>query len=127
MKTYGGEWRYSYTIPDLGTGWKRVFSFTPLPLYPRGKKTGTYWIERWVGPRAGLEAMVKLKILPLPGIELQPSLYRLSSPGSTILIFCLISPIDWKLEPEGGHTDIRGKAKMSSKNCLKKNSVALVR
>jgi hypothetical protein len=22
---------------DLGTGWRRVVSFTPLPLYPQGK------------------------------------------------------------------------------------------
>jgi hypothetical protein len=29
----------------------------------------THWIEGWVGPRAGLDAMEKRKILPLPGIE----------------------------------------------------------
>jgi hypothetical protein len=36
MKTYG-KWRYSSTILDLGTSWRWVVSFTPLPLYPRGK------------------------------------------------------------------------------------------
>jgi hypothetical protein len=36
MKAYG-EWRYSSTILDLGTGWRRVVSFTPRPLYPEGK------------------------------------------------------------------------------------------
>jgi hypothetical protein len=32
-----GEWRYSSTILGLGSIWKRVVSFTPLPFYPRGK------------------------------------------------------------------------------------------
>jgi hypothetical protein len=32
-----GEWRYSSTILDLGTIWRRVVSFTSRPLYPRGK------------------------------------------------------------------------------------------
>jgi hypothetical protein len=32
-----GEWTYSSTILNLGTRWRWVASFTPLPLYPRGK------------------------------------------------------------------------------------------
>jgi hypothetical protein len=31
-----GEWRYSSTILDLGTRWRREVSFTPQPLYLRG-------------------------------------------------------------------------------------------
>jgi hypothetical protein len=31
-----GKWKYSSTILDLGTRWRRVVSFTPLLLYPRG-------------------------------------------------------------------------------------------
>jgi hypothetical protein len=31
-----GEWRYSSTILDLGTRWRLVVSFTPMPLYPLG-------------------------------------------------------------------------------------------
>jgi hypothetical protein len=46
-----GKWRYSSTILDLGTRWRWVFSFTPLPLYPWGKSPGTHWIGGWVGPR----------------------------------------------------------------------------
>jgi hypothetical protein len=34
MKIYMGEWRYSSTIINLGTRWRLVVSFTPLPLYP---------------------------------------------------------------------------------------------
>jgi hypothetical protein len=30
---------------------------------------GTHWIKGWVGPRIGLEAVQKRKILPLSGIE----------------------------------------------------------
>jgi hypothetical protein len=58
-----GEWRYSSTILDLGIRWRLVVSFTPLLLYPRGKSPGTLWIGGWVGPRVGLDAVEKKKIL----------------------------------------------------------------
>jgi len=32
-------------------------------LTPREKDPGTYWIGGWVGPRAGLDTVVKRKIL----------------------------------------------------------------
>jgi hypothetical protein len=34
-----------------------VVSFTPLPLYPRERATGTHFIGGWVDPRAGLDDM----------------------------------------------------------------------
>jgi hypothetical protein len=44
-----GEWRYRSTIIGLGTSWRRVVSFSPLPLHPRGKSppaaTGRYTKE----------------------------------------------------------------------------------
>jgi hypothetical protein len=33
----------------------------------------THWVGGWVGPRAGLVAVEKRKILPLQGIEARPS------------------------------------------------------
>jgi hypothetical protein len=30
------------------------------PLYPHGKSPGTHWIGGWVGPKAGLDAVMKL-------------------------------------------------------------------
>jgi len=46
------------------------------PLYLRVKIPGTHWIGIWVDPRAGLDAVAKIKkSLSLPGIE-----PRLSSP-----------------------------------------------
>jgi hypothetical protein len=62
-----------------------VVSFTPRPLYPRGKRIGSC-----VRPRAGLD-MEKRKFLPLPGLKLQllgcpargKSPYRLRYRGST--------------------------------------------
>jgi hypothetical protein len=36
-----------------------VVSSTPRPLYTERKKTGTHWIIRWVGLRAGLWAKEK--------------------------------------------------------------------
>jgi hypothetical protein len=48
--------------------------------------SGTNWIGGWVGSKAGLDDMEKLKLLTLLGLELRPlgrparsqSLYRLS-------------------------------------------------
>jgi hypothetical protein len=76
---------------DLGTSCRWALSFTSCPLYRRG----THWIGGWVGPRAGLDDVEKIKLLTLPGLELRPlgrparcqSLYRLSCLGSTHVRF----------------------------------------
>jgi hypothetical protein len=36
-----------------------VVSFTPRPLYPRERASGTHCIGGWVDPRAGLDDMEK--------------------------------------------------------------------
>jgi hypothetical protein len=78
---------------DLGTSSRCVVSFTPLPLYPRGKRP-RYPLDRSLGgPRASLDDLEKRKFLTLPGFELRPlgrpgrsqSLYRLRYPGFLIL------------------------------------------
>jgi hypothetical protein len=76
-----GKWRYSSSFLDLGTRWRRVVSFTPLPLYPR-KKSPRYPLDRRLG---GLQSRSgrcgEEKNLALQGIEPEPSspsLYRLS-------------------------------------------------
>jgi hypothetical protein len=43
----------SSTILDLGTRWKCVVSFTPLPLFP-GEAGGIHWVRGWMGRGAGL-------------------------------------------------------------------------
>jgi hypothetical protein len=59
-----GEWRYSFTHSLTsaidGGEWSasRLSRFTP-----RERDPGTHWIGGWVSPRAGLEAVVKGKIL----------------------------------------------------------------
>jgi hypothetical protein len=50
MNTYG-EWRHSSTIPDLGTRWRWVVSFTPLSLYSRGKSPSYPLYRRLGGPQ----------------------------------------------------------------------------
>jgi hypothetical protein len=62
---------------------------------PREKALGTHWIGGWVGPRAGLDKVEKLKFLILPGVELRllgcparsQSLYRLRYPGSCETVY----------------------------------------
>jgi hypothetical protein len=39
MKSCGGNGCTDPRFLDLGTSWKRVVSFTPLPLYLQGKST----------------------------------------------------------------------------------------
>jgi hypothetical protein len=64
-----------------------VVGFTPRPLYPR------YPIDRFGGPRAGLDDMEKRIFLTLLGLELGPlgrpvrsqCLYRLRYLGSYLL------------------------------------------
>jgi hypothetical protein len=41
----------------------------PAALYPRERTPGTHWIGGWMGPRAGLDAGARRKILCLSGIE----------------------------------------------------------
>jgi hypothetical protein len=60
----------------------------PAEFYPRGKDPGTHCTEGWVGPRAGLDAEARRKIL-CPSRGLNPdcpdrsqTLYCLSYRGS---------------------------------------------
>jgi len=48
-----------------------VVSFTTRPLYLRDKNHGTHWMGGWMGPRAGLDAVVNRKI-PSPCRESNP-------------------------------------------------------
>jgi hypothetical protein len=69
-----GEGRHGSTIVDFGARWRWVVGFTPRPLYSSGEKaSSTHWIGGWVGPRTGLDAMGKRKIVSLQGIEHRPS------------------------------------------------------
>jgi hypothetical protein len=43
-----GEWMYRSCFLDLGTSWRWVISFTPLPLNPRGK-SHQYPLDRRLG------------------------------------------------------------------------------
>jgi hypothetical protein len=54
------QWRYSSTSLDLGTRWRGVTSYKPLPLYPQWKKLpGSNWIGDWVGTSVGMDAVEK--------------------------------------------------------------------
>jgi hypothetical protein len=49
-----------------------VVRFTPRPIYPGERATVTHYIEGWVGPRAGLDEVEKIKFLIIQGLELRP-------------------------------------------------------
>jgi hypothetical protein len=75
---------------DPGISWKRVVSFTPQPLYSRGKSSITHWIGSLDDPTTGLDDTENRQFLTLQGLELRSlsrparnqSLYRLCYPGS---------------------------------------------
>jgi hypothetical protein len=53
-------------IPYLGIRWGWVVSITPGPRFTPGESThGTHFTGGWVGPRAGLEAEARIKLLCL--------------------------------------------------------------
>jgi hypothetical protein len=69
----------------LGSSWRWVVSFTPQPLYPRGKSTRYPLDRRLGGPQNRSGYVKKRKFLTLPGLERRSlgrparsqSLYRL--------------------------------------------------
>jgi hypothetical protein len=78
-------------ILNLGTRWGWVVSIMPWPQFTPGERTpGTHWTRGWVGPRAGLDAEARGKILCLcrgsnPGRPVRSqTLYWLSYRGSNI-------------------------------------------
>jgi hypothetical protein len=63
----GGEWSASH----------------PCHFTTGERAPGTHWIGGWVGPKPALDDMEERKILPLPGIEPQPS----SSDGKVTFLY----------------------------------------
>jgi hypothetical protein len=85
----GGEEVWLLLILNLGTKWGWVVSIMPRPRFTPGERTpSTHWAGGWVGPRAGLDAGARRKILCLcrgsnPGRPVHSqTLYWLSYPGS---------------------------------------------
>jgi hypothetical protein len=90
MKTYGGVDVYIHiflTSALVGGEWS---ASRPDRFIPGERAPDTHWIGGWMGPRAGLDAVVERKFLTLPGLQLRPlgrparsqSLYRLRYRGS---------------------------------------------
>jgi hypothetical protein len=72
---------------ELGTTWRGQLH-APVTLPPGTEPPGTHWIGGWVGSRADLDDMEKLKFLPPPGLELRP----LGRPACSATIYRLRIP-----------------------------------
>jgi hypothetical protein len=75
-----GEWRYSSTIPGLGTRWRWVVSFTFQPLYLQGKSSSTYCTRGCVAPEPVWTLWSRAKFLSparnwIPAIQLIAHFY----------------------------------------------------
>jgi hypothetical protein len=73
VKTYGGvdvQIQVFVTSARVAGEWSAscLGHFTLMKRAP-----GTHWIGGWVGPTTSLDDMKGRKILPLPGLKLQPS------------------------------------------------------
>jgi hypothetical protein len=66
MKTYG-DWKYSSTIFDLITRYRWVAASHPCRFIPGERAPGTHWIGGWLGPRVGLDAEKRKKIIAPTG------------------------------------------------------------
>jgi len=64
MKAYWGSVGTAPRILDLGTRLGECSASRPDRFTPRERASGTNWLGGWVGPRAGLMAVVKTKIPP---------------------------------------------------------------
>jgi hypothetical protein len=61
MKAYWGSGGIAPRILNLGARWRWVASFTHWRFTPRETASGTHRIGNWVGPRAGIDTVVKRK------------------------------------------------------------------
>jgi hypothetical protein len=83
MQAYGGSGGTAMVSLNLGTRWRRVFSFMPRLLYPWHNSTGTHRIRCWVGFGAGMDILEREEsLLLLLGIKPQ----FLSFPAPCVLV-----------------------------------------
>jgi hypothetical protein len=88
------EWRYSSTILDLGTRWRRVVSFTPRPLYPRGNRPRYPLYRRLGGPQSRSERHGEEKNLASAGNRtpaVQPVAIPILILMRRVFLLCLFS------------------------------------
>jgi hypothetical protein len=97
-----GEWRYSSTIPILGTRWRRVVSFTLLPPNP-GRKSRRYPPDRRRG--GGVPEPVwtlwRIEKSLAPAVNLTPAVQPVARPTElsrllyiSILLLCTMHIFD---------------------------------
>jgi len=68
-RAYWGKKEHISTHTILGAGCRWVANITRQPLLSPGKKPGTQWAARWVGPVADLDVRETWKIFLSRGFE----------------------------------------------------------
>jgi hypothetical protein len=91
-----GERRYSSSILVLGIRWRLVASFTPLPIYTRGKSPQYPFDRRLGGPQSRSGQYGENRTQAVQPVARSPKLYRLSYPDSpkspTLVILNQMNP-----------------------------------
>jgi hypothetical protein len=89
MKACGGVDVYIHVFLTLALD--SDWSDTRSERFTLGERApGTHWIGGWVGLRAGLYSVAKVKYLTLPELELQPV-------GSSYMDSAIPALVNWKV------------------------------
>jgi hypothetical protein len=70
MEMYWGSGGIVPLILNFGTRWRVSGQLHPPAALLQGRDPGIHWMGGWVGPRAGLDAVVKKKF-PSPWWDLK--------------------------------------------------------
>jgi hypothetical protein len=95
IEAYWGVKLQLHALFDLDTRYRWLVSFTLRPLHPQGKSPWIHWIGGWVGPRDGLDNVVKRNSQPLP--ELEPPIIQAVAQRYTTELSRLLKTIKCKI------------------------------
>jgi hypothetical protein len=65
MNAYWGSGGIAYTFLTSALDGSEWSASRPGRFTPKERSAGTHWTEDWVGLRAGLDTVLKRKILPI--------------------------------------------------------------
>jgi hypothetical protein len=88
------EWRYSSTILDFGTRWRRVIIFTPQPLKPGGRSPRNPLNRRTQSPSRCCGVQKSLSLARNRTSAVQPYPVAISTELSWILISSYCTSLD---------------------------------
>jgi hypothetical protein len=106
MKAYWGSGGIAETFLTSAQDGGEWAASRPGRLTPRERAPGTHWIGGWVGPRAGLDAVVK-RTFPSFCRDSNLPIIQLVAQRYTTELTRLIEVITWILRSRGLHVNFK--------------------